>query len=84
MKPNSGARIEAVSGAHVTNWYREAVEECVVVMGDERVLPFASWEDAVAYYRERARLLDEGVGSARFFLCKDGQWTRVERPEFAN
>ena len=34
-------------------WCHETDEGCIVVTGDDRVLPFLSWDEAKHYYRER-------------------------------
>lgn len=85
MKPIAEEQRETPpSCTDLTEWRREAGEACVVVTADDRVLPFASWEDATAFYRERALQLDGEIASARFFLCNEGEWTEVRTPEFAN
>jgi hypothetical protein len=68
----------------LADWRPETDEACVIVTGDDRVLPFASWEDAKYFYREGANLLEDALGSARFFVCREGRWSEVMGPGFAN
>jgi hypothetical protein len=69
---------------HFAEWCKDRAEGCFVVMGDDQVLPFATWDEAKAFYRERARSLDGAVESARFFVCQAGQWSEVASPGFEN
>jgi len=65
-------------------WCHETDEGCIVVTGDDRVLPFLSWDEAKHYYRERSRLLDQSVSTARFFVRLGESWDEVRAPAFAN
>lgn len=57
---------------------------CVVVLQHDFVIPFPTWEEAKAFYRARARVLDKAIAAARFFLFQEGGWDEVARPAFVN
>jgi len=65
-------------------WCHETDEGCIVVTGDDRVLPFLSWDEAKHYYRERSRLLDQSVSTPRFFVLLGESWDEDFVPTFAN